>query len=668
MTALSGGGKNVPDEQIQLAGVETGEPSKRRARPRREAPLASKRDPLTGDQARYLVASSSVIRDPLHHDIRVTEFERALIDTPAFQRLRLINQLAMVDTVYPGAVHTRFLHSLGTLHVCSELIRSCNNSVKALRPLAPHGDPVPVRIGPYAELLARLVALLHDLAHVPYGHVFEREAQIISADEWKDPWRVGKTLDPASDFAAAFRLSFAEIMISAPSETAMDRAAAEGAADSVLAEVRDTLLCDGSNALTLRYPFVFDLVGNTICADLIDYVQRDMYFSGLTEGLATRFLTYLAVIPVKFSVVDGKPQHELEPVRDADQPETAQPATLIGDTGTAGRVALLYYRYNKRGAASTKDNVLPEAVDLVRTRKLVAEKLYFHKTKLAATSMLAAAAHASDIKSVERLWDKSDHEVLRMLSEQVDLGDGASPDQLRRRRAAKKIATDLLNRHVFKPIFRLSWHEDSGDPQGNRIWHDQTGVYSRFKDPSRREQLIAKLEEAIEAHAASGALSAAGSVSISCPHRNMQLKAFEMLVLPHPHDSKVRSLQETVRPTVKKEIDIIQRQHEELWKFEVFVDPKLVDLSSEFAKALAGAIQNELGIPNELDDFAGAPQMPLDDLIRRGRVDEALRVHALTERVSHVHYTELVSGAVAARGSADIEDQLRELGYMSSEL
>jgi hypothetical protein len=141
-------------------------------------------DPLTQEQAKSLLTSVSVVRDPLHGDIRITPLERALIDTAAFQRLRHLHQLAMVDVVYPGATHTRFLHSLGVLHVCSEMILACNNSAKAPRSLAPPTDPVPVKIGPYAELLARLVALLHDTAHVPYGHVFEKEARVFVKDEW----------------------------------------------------------------------------------------------------------------------------------------------------------------------------------------------------------------------------------------------------------------------------------------------------------------------------------------------------------------------------------------------------------------------------------------------------------------------------------------------------
>ena len=61
------------------------------------------------------------IRDPIHGLIGLTEQERKIINTPIFQRLRRIRQLALADLVYPGALHTRFEHSLGTMHVASRV-------------------------------------------------------------------------------------------------------------------------------------------------------------------------------------------------------------------------------------------------------------------------------------------------------------------------------------------------------------------------------------------------------------------------------------------------------------------------------------------------------------------------------------------------------------------
>lgn len=57
------------------------------------------------------------IRDPVHNFLQIEATEKKLVATPLFQRLRGIRQLGMAHLVYPGALHTRFDHSLGVCHV-----------------------------------------------------------------------------------------------------------------------------------------------------------------------------------------------------------------------------------------------------------------------------------------------------------------------------------------------------------------------------------------------------------------------------------------------------------------------------------------------------------------------------------------------------------------------
>ncbi|MBI4399628.1 HD domain-containing protein, partial [Candidatus Micrarchaeota archaeon] len=92
-----------------------------------------------------------IIKDPLYGSIKVSECELKVIDTPDFQRLRRIKQLAMAFLVYPGANHTRFEHSLGTMFLTQKI---CEN-------LDFTGDTT--------ELL-RITALLHDIGHGPFSH------------------------------------------------------------------------------------------------------------------------------------------------------------------------------------------------------------------------------------------------------------------------------------------------------------------------------------------------------------------------------------------------------------------------------------------------------------------------------------------------------------------
>ena len=99
------------------------------------------------------------ITDPIHRYIRFTELEREIIDTPVFQRLRKIRQLAGAHLVYPSAQHTRFEHSLGTMHLAG----------LAGQTLLDKGY---IEKKDQLEGL-RLAALLHDIGHGPFSHLFE---------------------------------------------------------------------------------------------------------------------------------------------------------------------------------------------------------------------------------------------------------------------------------------------------------------------------------------------------------------------------------------------------------------------------------------------------------------------------------------------------------------
>jgi len=94
------------------------------------------------------------IFDELYGSVGITEVENELVDTPVFQRLRRIQHLGCVSLVYPGATHTRFSHSIGTVFVMDRLARS-------------------LKLSTNSEILQllRLVALLHDVGHLPFSHM-----------------------------------------------------------------------------------------------------------------------------------------------------------------------------------------------------------------------------------------------------------------------------------------------------------------------------------------------------------------------------------------------------------------------------------------------------------------------------------------------------------------
>jgi hypothetical protein len=99
------------------------------------------------------------ITDPVHKYIRFSQVEKEVIDRPAFQRLRRIRQLAGAHLVYPSAQHSRFEHSLGAMHVAGLTGESLLG-----KGYIDHAEVV-------QDL--RLAALLHDIGHGPFSHLFE---------------------------------------------------------------------------------------------------------------------------------------------------------------------------------------------------------------------------------------------------------------------------------------------------------------------------------------------------------------------------------------------------------------------------------------------------------------------------------------------------------------
>lgn len=103
-----------------------------------------------------------VFRDPVHGNISVTDpTVFALIQSPEFQRLRRIRQLGTSFISYPGAEHTRFAHCLGVYHLMHQVLKHLT-------------DRGIVQIDPEDQVLACCAALLHDIGHGPFSHLFEK--------------------------------------------------------------------------------------------------------------------------------------------------------------------------------------------------------------------------------------------------------------------------------------------------------------------------------------------------------------------------------------------------------------------------------------------------------------------------------------------------------------
>ncbi len=95
-----------------------------------------------------------IIKDPVHGYIEVPSYALPVLDAPALQRLRYIRQLGFSYLVYPGANHTRFEHSLGTMYLADIMARQ-------------------LMLSPDERQLVICSALVHDVGHGPFSHAIE---------------------------------------------------------------------------------------------------------------------------------------------------------------------------------------------------------------------------------------------------------------------------------------------------------------------------------------------------------------------------------------------------------------------------------------------------------------------------------------------------------------
>jgi len=190
-----------------------------------------------------------LIRDPIHGDVELGRLETELLDLSDMQRLRGIKQLGTAHLVYPGCLHTRFDHSLGTCATAHRIVGTLRRQGHAVEP--------------ELEELIGAAALLHDVTHVPFGHTLEDERRLFPRHD------KGHRLAHLLDGPLGAELG----RLGVRTEVAGLLGAAPSALPSWAAEI----------------------VSSTIDADLLDYLRRDSYFAGLEQSYDDRVFRYFTV-------------------------------------------------------------------------------------------------------------------------------------------------------------------------------------------------------------------------------------------------------------------------------------------------------------------------------------------------------------------------------------
>lgn len=349
-------GKKERDTSEQL-GIEMSSSSSPEKPVTRAVPLTAEK----GDRQEFFLPVTGFVW--LHPE------EVEFVNHPAFQRLARIYQLGQAHYVYRGATHKRIEHALGALHIVQRMIDAIQHNAKKAesRKLA-YGIPLNSK----EQRFVRLGALLHDIGHLAAGHTLEDELNLIGKHDADD------RLDLAFGrrFLDENNYSLAELIDARYNSLVPDQLAKSGlsASDLVRLLVRKSPPPGKSDAYQhkasalissseIRWDICSNLVGNTICADLLDYLHRDWYHVGKPRPFDERILQYMEIRSAPMSSKGEAPQ---------PQPSDR----FVVSLGRRPKI---------------RTDAISAILELLEWRYQLAESVLFHRTKLSAAAMLDRA-------------------------------------------------------------------------------------------------------------------------------------------------------------------------------------------------------------------------------------------------------------------------------------
>ena len=180
------------------------------------------------------------IKDPVHGYVYITQEEKTIIDSYPVQRLHRLRQLAGAEYVYPGANHTRFEHSVGVMYLAGMVISNPN--------ISQHVNEDETEI-------IRIAALLHDVGHGPFSHVFE--------------YLLTKNLDKTHEDLTTWIIQKSELS---------DIIKKAGYSPQEIGELAVGKLHKPKKA------FLDQIISSTVDVDKQDFIVRDTYHTGAECG------------------------------------------------------------------------------------------------------------------------------------------------------------------------------------------------------------------------------------------------------------------------------------------------------------------------------------------------------------------------------------------------
>lgn len=446
-------------------------------------------------------------------DVRVTKTERKIIDTSAFQRLRNVRQLGPSLQVYPTALHTRFDHSLGTLQMVEEMVRA----IREARIQGTNEKEDLIDITDEQHRLARLYGLLHDITHVPFGHTLEDELHIF----------------PSHDSPAA--LARFEHFLGRKSEIGRRIIKDEG--ESFYNRFV-TLIQKGKTERLLphRDEFIYHLVSDTVCADLLDYARRDSLFCNLGLELPYRFLKYLYVQDINL------------------------------DVGLRSRVLIRLWKPRSQEA---RRDTLTDLARLLDARYMIAERVYFHHTKIIAGTMIGRAVQEAvriGALTERDMWSLGDDTLIHYLTQ-------LAPESERRKKAATKpdvkgdgaaLAAELARAYAERCLYKCIKNYRAPDFQPSAHDGTQDYVCTLLADADERRHMENEIAHFIGVPE--------GHILFYPADKDMNLKIARAVVR---WEGNHRILEEVTDPVLSMRLKAIKDAHRMLWGIMLIGHPDL---------------------------------------------------------------------------------------------
>lgn len=437
----------------------------------------------------------SVLRDPVQGDVYLTHEELSIVDTVEMQRMRGVRQLGTAYLVYPGAVHTRFDHMIGSLHVTQQMIDAINLSFE----LNPAGL---IRISEEEARVIRIAALVHDITHIPFGHSLEDQDGIFRRHD--SGYRFEQVFGASTEVGA--------------------RLLELGVRDDVLA-----ILTRGAKGTDGPIPsYWWQVVSGTICSDILDYLARDAYFTGLHLQVDPRVTSYFKIDRASGNLFIDLCKHEL-----------------------------------------LREDILSEMVRMLEARYYFSERVYYHHAKVASGAMIARAVELclrGGLVKEEEFYDKTDASMLDLLDRCVEDAEPELRDEVR------GLMKRLRSRKLYKRACVFPRYENKDV---------QEALVARFFAEGG-----AKNRHEVEERIADLVRFATGrevKPMVYCPAQRMQLKEARTHVR-WPGEGEVKPLSH-FSDQIPRLADL-ERSYRNLWKFYLLVDsddPVLLERVREIA-------------------------------------------------------------------------------------